>query len=182
MYVHSSLPSPPGDGNEPLHTRTKLEAAEAGVSLLTLHPCLLQMSPLNIKSLSRCAQTSLSTAPPVESDFPTRDNLRLVLGALKQVSTVWKTAELESQALKAMARKVYPTPITHNQIIPTALSASPIDVLPKDMNFQFTDATYSDQYGDPETSVEVDNSSMIMPFFEPLSGPSDDASVFLWHL
>jgi hypothetical protein len=182
MFVHTSLPDSSGDGNEPLHTRTRLEAAEAGVSLLTFHPCLLQMSPLNIKPLSRCAVTGLNTAPPVESDFHARDNLRLVLGALKQVSAVWKTAELESQALKAMARITYSIPGVHAQVIPTTSPISPIDIFPGDVNFQFTDTSFSDQYGDVGTAVEVGNISMSMPFFESVSGPSEEASVFPWQL
>lgn len=182
MFVHTSLLDSSGDGNELLHTRTRLEAAEAGVSLLTLHPCLLQMSPLNIKPLSRCAVTGLKTAPPVESDFHARDNLRLVLGALKQVSAVWKTAELESQELKAMARIAYPIPDVHAQVIPTTSPTSPVDIFPGDVNFQFTDAGYSDQYDDVGTAVEAGNISMSMPFFESASGPLDEAPAFPWLL
>lgn len=182
MFVHTSLPDSSGDGNELLHVRTRLEAAEAGVSLLTLHPCLLRISPLNIKLLSRCAVTGLNTASPVESDFHARDNLRLVLGALKQVSSVWKTAELEIQTLKAMARDAYSIPGVQAQVILTTSPTNPIDYFPGDVNFQFTDTTYSDQYGDVGTSAEVGNSSMSMPFFESVSGPSEEASVYLWHL
>ena len=181
MFVHTSLLDSSKDGNETLHTRTRLEAAEAGVSLLTLHPCLLQISPLNIKPLSRCAITGLNTTPPVESDFHARDNLRLVLGVLKQASSVWKIAELESQVLKAMAWKAYSIPGVHAQVIPTTSPTSPADTFPGDVNFQLTDISYSDHYGDVGTSLELDDSSMSMPFSESVSGHLEDTSVFQWH-
>ncbi|KFA56355.1 hypothetical protein S40293_08741, partial [Stachybotrys chartarum IBT 40293] len=160
MLVHTTLIGCSGDGNEPIHTQTRLGSAEAAITLLTLHPHLLQTSPLNIKPLSRCAMAGLNTTPAVETDFRARDNLRLVLGALKQASAVWKTAELESRTLKAMARTAYSIQGVHAQTNSTVCPTSPIDILSGDDNVQFAEANYSEQYGDVGVSVDGCGNSM----------------------
>ncbi|KAI5865372.1 hypothetical protein GGS23DRAFT_424207 [Durotheca rogersii] len=182
VFMHTSLPGSSGGDDEPLRARTRLESCEAGASLLTLPTCLLQMSPLIIKPLSRCAVTSLNTAPPPDSDFHARNNLRLVLGAMKQVSVVWKGAEQESQALKAMARIAYSIPSLRAPANLTTSQPSPVDVLSGDIHFQFHDAHYFDQDGDVGTAAEVRDIFVGTPIFERVSGASEEASVLSWQL
>ncbi|KAI1194122.1 hypothetical protein F5X97DRAFT_327873 [Nemania serpens] len=182
IFVHTSLSDLSADGNERLHARARFEAADSGVSLLTLHPSLTRLSPLNIKQLSRCAEIGLKTAAPAESDFNARDHLRLVLGALKQVSVVWKTAELESRALKSMARTAYCIPSPRVQVEPKPTPATSIDLFSGEVDFQIHDTVSLGQPGDAGITADQGNASTSMPLFEGELGALDDTSVFSWQL
>ncbi|KAF2971290.1 hypothetical protein GQX73_g2247 [Xylaria multiplex] len=180
IHVHTSLTGKMGGGNESLRRRRKLEAAEGAVSLLTLHPCLLQISPLDITHLSGIAMSNLCASLIAESNFRTRDNLRLILGVLKQLGEAWKAAKQEAQTLKAMARLSYseftsPAQDTHNNP-----QISPTDAFSRDTGCLLSDMTSPVQDSELGSTPDTGRSSLTMPFSEIITGSSADEYVLPW--
>ncbi|RWA07947.1 hypothetical protein EKO27_g7160 [Xylaria grammica] len=159
----------------------KLEAAEGAVSLLTLHPCLVQMSPLNITPLSGIAMSTICASLVIEPDSQTRDNLRLILGVFKQLGETWKAAKQEAQTLKAMARLSYSELSNPPQEIIVGPQIGPKDASGGGTGCLFPDIMSPVQDSDlGSTPPDARRSSLTMPFSEDVAGSSADAYIFSW--
>ncbi|KAI0412910.1 hypothetical protein F5X98DRAFT_391336 [Xylaria grammica] len=181
IHVHTSLADKAGGSNGLLHRRRKLEAAEGAVSLLTLHPCLVQMSPLNITPLSGIAMSNICASLVIEPDSQTRDNLRLILGVFKQLGETWKAAKQEAQTLKAMARLSYSELSNPPQEILVGPQIIPKDTLDRGTSCLFPDIISPVQDSDlGSTPPDARCSSLTMPFSENVTGSSADAYIFSW--
>ncbi|KAI0534371.1 hypothetical protein GGR58DRAFT_516154 [Xylaria digitata] len=180
IYVHTSLTGKMGGSNESLRRRRKLETAEGAVSLLTLHPCLLQISPLNITPLSGIAMSNLCAPLIVESNFRTRDNLRLILGVLKQLGEAWKAAKQEAQTLKAMARLSYSELINPPPDIHINPQIGLTDAFPRDTSCLLSDIASPVQDSELGSTPDAGHSSLTMPFSGSITGSSADEYMLPW--
>ncbi|KAI0402434.1 hypothetical protein F4802DRAFT_369003 [Xylaria palmicola] len=182
IYVHTTLSSKVGSTDDVLHRRRKLEAAEGAVSLLTLHPHLLQMSPLNISSLSGIAMSNLCTSLLYESDVYTRDNTRLILGVLKQLGEVWTAAKQEARALKSMARLSYSEPRNSAQDANVSTQTSPTNILFSDSSSLYSEIAPLVPHDELETTPYDSSSSLTVPISESFIDSPGDAYLLSWDL
>ncbi|KAI1427177.1 hypothetical protein F5Y12DRAFT_739101 [Xylaria sp. FL1777] len=180
IYVHTSIPSKTRGSNELLHRRRKREAAEGAVSLLTLHPCLRHMSPLNITLLSGIAMSNLCTSLTTDPGFHARDNLRLILGIFKQLGETWKAAKQEAQALKAMARLSYSELGNPSQETHSSPQISLTDDFANSTSCLFSETTSPVQDSDLGNTPDERRNSLTMSFSESSGGPSTEAYVLSW--